>query len=377
VAFALLGREILRLRTDERRTWLEGGYLVFLMSLTFAYWYAYAVPFRDRVIPEGMGLAPWTVLALAFASLLAIPALVMMRRRFWPGKLYRPKFPSIKRVLTNYGIFVVAGAVVMASVALLSSPGTAIDVDPAAGYWFLPMIAVLGLGVAGVGRAEFSREGLFVMLWLGSIGLTSLFATATSNHVLLPYRQLQYLIEPMAIFAGAGAVFVHDRLSLDGSKARALAAAGLLTAGIVACAATAYPPRGVLGGFEEGTTAGEMASVLWLREEAGTTELVATDHRMSSMVFGFAHINASWDDAYGTLHGNLSEAVSEMAALNSPSGVHPVTMVLLDPAIESGVALKQWETARPMGEAARAKFSSSVFLKVYEADGVRGFAVAM
>jgi hypothetical protein len=277
--------------------------------------------------------------------------------------------------MTNYTVFVTAGALVMAAVALLSTPGTAINVDWTAAYWFLPMMFMVGLAVAGVGRAEYSRDGLFVMLWLAAIVLTVLFAAATSNHVLLPYRQTQYLIAPLAMFTGAGAVFLHGHLDLDGRKFRSLAAAGLLTGGILLCAATAYPPRGVLGGFEEGTTAGEMDSVLWLGETAGRTELVATDHRMSSMAFGFAHVNATWDEAYFTLHGNLSEAVAEMAGLDTPSGHHAVTMVLLDPAIESGVALKQWETARPMSAAARAKFSSPVFIKLYEADGVKEYMV--
>ena len=375
VAVALLGRELLRVRTDGRRTWIEGGYLVFLLSITFAFWYLYAVPFRDRVIPEGLGMSPWAVLALAFASLLAIPVLVMVRRRVVPHRLYRPKFPSMRKVTATYTVFVAAGALVMAAVALLSTPGTSIDVDLTAAFWFLPMVLVLGLAVAGAGRAEFSRDGLFVMLWLASIGLTILFAAASSNHVLLPYRQTQYLVEPLAIFAGAGAVFVVDQLGMDGRKVRSLAAAGLLTGGMLLCAATAYPPRGVMGGFEEGTTAGEMDSVLWLRQTAAPGELVATDHRMSSMVFGFANVNATWDDAYHTLHGNLSEAVSEMAGLDTPSGHATVSMVLVDPAIERGVALKQWENALPMSDAARAKFSSPVFVKVYEAGGVKEYMV--
>ena len=375
VAFALLGREMLRLRTDRGRTAIEGGYLVFLMAITFAWWYAYATPFRDRVIPEGVGLSPWTVLALAFSSLLAIPALVMLRRRAWPGRIYRPNFPSLGKLTKTYSLFLAGGIAVLALVALLNTPGTSIDVDPAAGYWFIPMVAVAGLAVAGVGRAEFSREGVFVMLWLGSIGLTILLAAATSNHVLLPYRQTQYIVEPLAIFAGAGAVTIHGQANLDGKKGRALLAAGLLTGGIVLCAATAYPPRGIMGGFEEGTTYGEMDSVLWLREQAPGTELLATDHRMSSMAFGFAMINASWDDAYKTLHGNLSQAIDEMAGLETPSGHHAVTMVLVDPAIESGVALKQWENAEPMSAEARAKFSSPVFMKVYDASGVRAYLV--
>jgi hypothetical protein len=118
-----------------------------------------------------------------------------------------------------------------------------------------------------------------------------------------------------------------------------------------------------------------MDSVLWLRETASGKDLVATDHRMSSMVFGVAHFNATWDDAYDTLHGNLTEARAEMAGLDTPSGHHSVSMVLLDPAIENGVALKQWETARPMSDAAKAKFSSPVFIKVYEASQVKDYFV--
>ena len=375
VLFALLGREILRVRTDSLRTRVEGGYLVLILSLTFLYWYVYAVPFRDRVIPEGFGISPWAVLALAYASLLAIPLLVILRRRMWPEKLYRPAFPSLKRVLATYTIFVTAGTLIMAAVALLSSPGTAISVDWTAAYWFLPMVFMLGLSVAGVGRAEYSSDGVFVMLWMAAIGLTMLFATATSNHVILPYRQTQYLIEPLAVLMGAGAVFLHDHLNLDRQKLKAVAAAGLLAGGLLLCAVTAYPPRGIMGGFEEGTTAGEMDSVFWLREQARGTGLLATDHRMSSMIFGFAGINASWDDAFDTLHGNLTEANVEMAGLETPSGRHAVSMVLLDPAIERGVALKQWETARPLSDTAKAKFSSEFFTKFYEAGGVRIYLV--
>jgi hypothetical protein len=375
VLFALLGRELLRVRTDSMRTRVEGGYLVFILSLTLLYWYVYAVPFRDRVIGEGFGTSPWLVLAYAYASLLAIPLLVALRRRFWPRRFYRPVFPSLKRVMWTYAIFVTAGTLVMAAVVLLSSPGTAIDVDRTAAYWFLPMVFMVGLAVAGVGRGEYAKDGVFVMLWMGAICLTSLFAAATSNHVLLQYRQTQYLIEPLAVLTGAGAVFIHDHLNLDRQKVGALAAAGLLTGGLVLCAATAYPPRGVLGGFEEGTTAREMAAVFWLREQAGGNGLLATDHRMSSMVFGFAGVNTSWDDAFDTLHGNLSQARAEIAGLKTPSGFHAVSMVLLDPAIESGVALKQWETARPLSPEAKAKFSSELFTKSYDSGGVRIYMV--
>lgn len=375
VMFALLFREAMRLGTEVRRTAIEGGYLIFILSLTLLFWYAYATPFRDRVIPEGFGISAWAVLGLAFASLLVIPLAVLLRRRLRPRSIYRPSYPTLKRVSVNYVIFVTVGAIVMVATALISTPGTTIIVDRSVAYWFLPIIFLLGLAVAGGGRAEFSRDGMFVLWWLAACGATMLLAVVTSNHVLLPYRQMQYLMEPLAVLLGVGAVFLHDNINIDRTKVKALAAAGLLSAGILLGAVTAYPPRGVLGGFEEGTTSGEMDSVFWLRETSARTELVATDHRMSSMTFGFAGINASWDDAFDTLHGNLSQAVTEMAGLDTPSGRHQVSMVLVDPAIEGGVALKQWETAQPLSAGAKAKFSSPVFIKLYEADQVRTYLV--
>ena len=375
VLLALLVRELVRLRTDRQRTMIEGGYLVFLLSATMLFWYGYATPFRDRVIPEGFGLSPWTVLGLAFASLLVIPLLVLLRRRLLPRALYRPGFPSVRKVTAYFALFVVAGAAALAAIALLTTPGTSIDVDDRAAYWLLPMIFLMGISIGGIGRAEYSRDGVFVLSWLGAISLSVMVGIATNNHVLLPYRQSQYFIEPMAVLIGAGAVFMHDHWNLDLDRRKALAAGAAFTTVVLLCAATAYPPREIMGGFEEGTTYQEMDSVLWLREDGPPAELVATDHRMSSMTFGFAGLNASWDDARQTLHGNYSAAAAEMAGLETPSGEHSVTLVLLTPSIEAGAALTQWETARPLSSDARAKFSSELFSKLYESNGVKIYRV--
>jgi hypothetical protein len=371
VVFALLARELVRAETDRRRTMIEGGYALFLLSGAMLYWYGYATPFRERVIPEGFGLSPWAVLGLAYASLLAVPLLVWLRRRFASGARYRPAFPSVRRVAVITATFIAAGALGLAVIVLMAAPGTTIDIDDRAMYWFLPLLLVMALVIGGLGLAEFSRDGFFVQLWLGAIAITLLFGIATNNHVLLPYRINQYLIGPMAVLIGAGAVFLHDSWNPNRKRALSVAAAVALSAAVVMCAATAYPPREIMGGFEEGTASVEMDGVLWLREGGRPAELVATDHRMSSMTFGFAGMNASWDDARDTLLGNQSEAELEMAGLETPSGLHSVTLVLLTPSIEAGAALTQWETARPLSEPARTKFSSELFLKMYESNGVK------
>ncbi len=371
VAFSLLGRELVRARTDRQRTVMEGGYVLFLLSATMLYWYAYATPFRERVIPEGLGLSAWTVLALAYAALGAITLLVVLRRRLAPGLRYRPAFPSVRRVAVFSAAFVAIGAAALAAIALGVTPGTSIDLDDRAAFWFLPLVCALGLAIGGISRAEFSRDGFFVELWMGAIAITLVLGIATSNHVLLPYRQTQYFIQPMAVLIGAGAVFLHDSWNPRRKRAASVAAAVALSALVATCAITSYPPREMMGGFEEGTASVEMDGVLWLRGNGPPAGLVATDHRLSSMTFGIAGLNASWDDAGDTLHGNLSAARMEMAGLETPSGLHAVELVLLSPSVEAGAALTQWETARPLTPEALAKFSSESFLKIYESNGVK------
>lgn len=371
VLIALLGREVLRVKTDTSRTTIEAGYLSFIMGLSIVYWFGYAVPFRERVISEAFGTSPWLILGLAPLPIIFLPLIVGLRRKLLPHLRYRPAFPSLKRVSANYALFAAGGTLVMAGAALLSAPGTSIDVNENAIVWFLPQVYLLGIAIAGVGWAEYSREGLFILLWLGAIGLTFIIATATENHVLMPYRQTQYMMEPLALFAGAGAVFIHDHLNPDGRRHRALAAATALTAGIVLVGATSYPPREVMGGFEEGTVEEELAAAIWLKDGKGSWDLLATDHRMSSICFGIAGINGSWDDAYMTLHGNLSEAAQELESLEVPSGRRSVDLVLLSPSIIRGAALVQWENAEPISGDALAKFETPVFVKIYDAAGVK------
>jgi len=370
VLLALLVRELLRVKWDVARTRVEGGYAVFLLSVTLLFWYAYAVPFRERVIPEGFNTSPWVMLVLAYLALLLIPGLVLLRRRLSPTGMYRPVFPSFRRVAIMYALFIAVGVSILAGTALLTMPGTNINVDDRAAYWFTPQLLLIGISMAGSAWAEYSREGMFIWAWLGALTAIFLLGAATNNHVLIPYRMTQYIIEPLAVFAGAGAIFLHDQWNGKGDRRKAVALGSAIAVTFLLSAATAYPPREIIGGFEEGTDADEMDSVHWLRTGEGNAELLATDHRMSSIVWGYAGINTSWDDAKLTLHGDLEEARGEMSGLQTPTGFHRVVLVLLDPTIESGVALEQWESAMPLVGAAKEKFSDPLFIKEYEANGV-------
>ncbi len=92
---------------------------------------------------------------------------------------------------------------------------------------------------------------------------------------------------------------------------------------------------------------------------------------MSSMLFGFGGLNATWDEAYKTLHApSYEECEDEIKSISTPSGKKSINYILLDDEIKEGVALLQWENAKPMSKAAQEKFEKYPFIKLYEANGV-------
>jgi hypothetical protein len=145
---------------------------------------------------------------------------------------------------------------------------------------------------------------------------------------------------------------------------------------IAISALSAYPPKDIMGGFSEGTSEADIQGVLWARDSLEPGATVASDHRMSSMIFGFGGFNATWDEADGTLHGeSYGEFRDELESIDIPSGNKQINYVFLDDDIKEGAALLQWENAEPMSMKARDKFHNWPFVKLYEANGVEVFGL--
>jgi hypothetical protein len=262
---------------------------------------------------------------------------------------------------------------------------------------------------------------------MGAILGSLIFSFITSSQELLLYRHLPYIMEPLGIMAGLGFVKLFDILVTKGDSSSILnepnpeylnlkfeqqenkpskspmaakievekssydpsqiarfsisskinikhkmAASSFIFIIIVLCGIFAYPPLEVVSGFEEGTTHEELDSCIWIRENLPTSSTVASDHRMSSMVFGIGMRNATWEYAPKTFHeDSMEEIIHELEGTNIPAGKKRIDFILLSKAIEKGVALKQWETAQPMSKEAIKKFGSEPFLKIFDNGDVR------
>jgi hypothetical protein len=81
-------------------------------------------------------------------------------------------------------------------------------------------------------------------------------------------------------------------------------------------------------------------------------------------------MNASWDAAKVTYATeNVSEALDELRSLDIPAGKMRMDYVVLSDTMKKGVALVQWEPARPMSAGAVDKFYASEAFAVIYAKG--------
>ncbi|UCF08834.1 MAG: hypothetical protein JSW28_03855, partial [Thermoplasmata archaeon] len=228
----------------------------------------------------------------------------------------------------------------------------------------------------GPGYARFFRHGPSLVGWMVALLLSAFLGIITSSHVLLPYRHTQYLIPPLALLGGLGLVMLFTTAELEVKWSKRMLGAIVIACLLGLTAVTAYPPREVMGGFQEGTGPEDMQAVFWAREALPGDATIASDHRMSSMLFGFAELNATWDAAEKTFHSpTYDECRDEIEGVDTPSGGKPIDYILLDDDIKEGVALLQWQNAEPMSQGAQEKFGRWPFVKVYEADGVEVYGM--
>jgi hypothetical protein len=393
------------------KTKIDMAYLFILITSSLGYWFIYAEPFYDRIIEKNVPITPVGILVLAYLGIFILWMLLKFRRRLkWK---YNPKPISLKNLTIRMILFWIFGLIVLTISLLTTVPGTNMKTDIIGLPIFLPIIGIFSFISVAPAFLFFYRNGVVVLGWMVAILCSLLFAFISNSQELLLYRHLPYIMEPIGILAGLGFVKFFDILMIKGNSTSILnepnsefidqnidqlnasssngtsnttnpikfskinlkhkvTASSFIFILFVLCGLFAYPPLEVVSGFEEGTTQQEVESCIWLRENLPVGSTVASDHRMSSMVFGFGTRNATWEYAPKTFHeDSFEDIVDELERVNIPAGKKRIDYILLSKAIENGVALEQWETAQPMSPDAINKFDSEPFLKLYDNGDVK------
>lgn len=364
--FLLLGLGAIwlgRVLTERTADWERLSVLVPLGLATVAYWIFAADAFRVHVLAPRIPPVVLAVVAAVGTVVLAVAA-ALRTRIAWTLRLPTPD-PDRAPWL---------GAGLLASVLLLAGgfmvlgvPGLTFRMDPATLPWYLPLLSLVLFVPLGTVAARRTREVAGLYLWIAAIGGSFVAGALLLPTVLLPYRHIPFLTVPMALLVGAG---IADR---DWSGWRRAAPAVVL----VLLAATAYPPPSALGGFQEGITSEEMAAVGWADRNLPEGAVFLADHRLSSMLFGMAGMQATWDSAEEAWYApSFEQARPTLAHASTPAGPRRVDYVIVSPVTEEGVALEQWDRAEPLTGPALAKFGDAPFQPIYDRQGVRIYRIA-
>ena len=363
--------------------WLGG-----FVTATFVFWFYGTTSFVTKVILEGLpypsyvGFVGFEAIALGVIGAAAL--LIRWRRARYrprPARVRLPTDRSLVRDLTAIAVvvFVLVGVIVFVPI-----PGTTQTTTPATILWFAPLLA-LGVFAAGSRRTpSVARLGPFALTWLGGLGLSAGLMLALSAiagtggqyetlasfaSTLSPERTVEYLFLPLGLLFAIGLARLVTRAGDVGGRRAFVAAATGVVVLLAVNAAIVYPPQAQFGGFEEGLTRGDAALWMWVGIAAPTTWVVASDHRLSSMVFGFDGNPATWVTTPALFTGtNASQAYAELRSVGAPNPAdpHPVDLVAIDAVMYTGVALNPSDAAPPLTAQAIAWFGTMPFVPLYE-----------
>lgn len=364
-------REFISKKSNWKTLKFEIIYIGFLFVSMLSYWVSIP-PFRENIMAKEFP-NPFIPIIFAIIGLFSLLLIVFLRRKFsWT---YKIGFPSLRRMKITFSLLLIIIISIVFIALFIKIPGTEISLTKNSILLFTPFIILFSFTAIGSGFIEYNKNGLFIYGWVVGILASVVFSAMMNSHVLLSVRHFQYLTEPASILIGVGIVkfldYVFIELKNVNEKIRKqkTIAFALITCLIILNSTSLYPPKEVMEGFQEGTYEKDIFAVVWTKNSLNDGTF-ATDHRMSSMLFGFGKFNASWDYAKYTLHGNTTQAIEEMKNVKIPSGNKRINYVFIDEDIKEGVILEHWEKVRPMSKEGVEKFNKSPFIKLYD----NGFA---
>ena len=342
-----------------------------------AYWFGGAPDFATWVIgpavPSGLSLRAmgWAIGAASVGFPLLVAA-VLRWRRAHPGRPLRAKFPSDASVLRDLLLVGLSTFGGISLLLLVPLPGTAHQETTAAAIGFYaPLLVCIPL-IAGTRRlSSIPRLGPLALTLLLAVGLSATVGLATQSALLAPVRHAEYLLLPVALlFALALGRWAGRAFDLGGPRAAGAVVAGALLL-LAANAALVYPPPSDLGGFQEGLTPRDALLAEWSAGGLPAGTVVASDHRLSSYLFGIDGDRATWGSTPDLFGGSdRSAALGELNGSPAPTDRLAIDAVAIDGVMRAqGVALDPSAPATPLSASAAVWLDGPPFLPVYENQG--------
>lgn len=363
-------------RFPTRELVYSGSFVLALLG----YWFYYAPGFLTTSLGISFlrSLPPPAFITGGLAAVAVLGALIYLRRARAPKLGGHARFPTDRSVLIEFAVIgggIAAGLAVLLVVAL--PPGN-LHVTTGELLYFSPYYLPLALAAGTRRLLSLSRIGSFAIAWLGMLALSVLVAVAVPvlGQVLIPSRHVEFLVIPLGLLLAVGLGRWIARAQDRAGRPAALAGASVALLLLAANAAIIYPPQSDFGGFQEGLTFQDQALWLWSGIGLPSHDAVASDHRLSSMLFGFDGLAATWSSTPGLFIGtSWAAAAAELHSSRAPNQPRVIDAVAVDGVMHAGVALNPAYLALPLTPQAVAWLGAPPFIPLYESGAQVVYAV--
>ena len=346
-------------------------YFFTTVTLTFSYWILIATPVFRADFESALHMDPWVIIGIFYiltgAIFVAIPYL-----RSWPRfralVKWKLSWPTPKEDV--FKVAVIAGC--CCAFTLFFSfhhiYGTGFIFLPSSTLFLLPIFITLGIAAAGYRYLDRFPERAFIKAWFLAISASFVFAVVTHNTAIYSFRHLEYMAYPLSVMAAVGVWEMRRYLKKENLRQLLTVSIGSL---LVISAVTAYGVQSSTMGFEESISNEAMGAANWMKGNVSTNQTVASDHRLSQILWakGF---RVTSDDAYVMwFTDNWTNAYDELNSTGKNYG--RIGFVFIDDIMkDKGIQSGNNETPRPMTNESYEKFSRPPFDLLYRSESESG-----
>ncbi|MFW5927781.1 MAG: hypothetical protein ACOCSL_01165 [Thermoplasmatota archaeon] len=333
--------ELSNRKSIENNLYRFYSYLLVTVVAIF-YWMVYADPFRRNRLYQALGTPYYTILLSPFVVPIFAYLLIKLRRKkdyILPINIHRQNFKSFLKFALPP---IIIGIVILLMAGFYRVPGREFKL----GYHALIYVPLLFLSVLSVEARKVIkvfREGMHVVGWFLLASMSMFLGLLTENSSLLPMRQLSFLLMPLSILLGLGIIQIVTLYNPFKKKNRniilAIVAASLLLWSIP----FTYPAQESISGYQEGSEWDDVEAGVWSTQIEGK---IATDHRMSAVLFASGNDNLTWTEGFNIYFSSVdSDIRNELDELN-------ISYILWDQDMLKGVATAPGRTPYRFDESA-------------------------
>jgi hypothetical protein len=350
------------------RSELKKSLFSFMLISTagLAYWLAMAPQFVSLFVEKIMPL-PIAVVTPAAAALI-----IWFAGKYSPIQGRQLHFPvNYARMKLETAVAVTGTMIAVVAVSVLGFPSIPVYPDPLI-ILFAPSLALPLLG--GFLFFQFSTrrtESALIGLMLISILVIIVFGMATGISYLVPLRLIEYLYLILSFIVGFTAITAVEVLLKPERRVWGAVTVGMMLV-LSTVLVTAASPQLSSPSKIGATPFQDLDASNWALWNTQKNSTFASDHRLSSIIFGYGNREATWEfGGYPIFHSaDIGQLLENLNSSRTPQGPAKIGYIILDKEMLASANFYPNQPDNPIPPYFETMLRSQYFVEVY----TNGFA---